>query len=186
MKAYSGFKAQKATSGFPELPVGGYVCKIMKAEIVNGSYGEQLVLSYDVVEGEHKDFWKNAWAADTRDDKKWGGVCYISVPDETKEAWTRKAFENLIYAVENSNSGYHWDWNETGLKDKLVGIVVGEKERLSRDGAQVYTNTVARNTESVDDIRKGNFKIPKKKEVSKSSAATAGFTEMSNDDELPF
>lgn len=187
MKAYNGFKAQKASSGFPELPAGGYVCKIMKAEIVNGNYGEQLVINYDVVEGEHKGFWKQTWTEDTRNDKKWGGICYISVPDESKEAWTRKPFENFIYSVEESNAGYHWDWNEGGLKDKLVGIIVGEKERLSKDGTQVYTNTVARGTASIDDIRKGDFKIPKKKEVQKSAAtAPAGFTEVDNDDDLPF
>ncbi|MDO5547716.1 MAG: hypothetical protein Q4F79_04435 [Eubacteriales bacterium] len=190
MKAYSGFKAQKASSGFPELPAGGYVCKIISARDEEGTYGEQLVIAYDVTEGEYKGFWKSAYDADTRNDKKWGGVCYIRVPDETDEAWMRRAFENFIYAVEESNPGYHWDWNEGGLKGRSVGIIVGEKEKLSKDGTQVFTNTVARGTASVDDIRNSDFKIPKKKELKnkpKASAAPTGFTEMDDsDDELPF
>lgn len=190
MKAYNGFKAQKAGSGFPELPAGGYVCKIMNATVENGNYGEQLVLDYDVTEGEHKDFWRAAYKADTRDDRKWGGKCYISVPDEADEAWKRRPFENLIYAVEESNPGYHWDWNENGLKGKAVGIIIGEKEKLSKDGTQVFVNTVARGTASVDDIRNGDFKIPKKKEIKNkpmTAENTGGFTEVDgSDDELPF
>ncbi len=186
MKAYNGFKARKVSnSNFPELPVGGYVCKILSARLENGQYGEQLVITYDVTEGEYANFWKTAYDADTRDDKKWSGVCYISVPSETDEEWKRKAFENLIYAVEESNSGYHWDWNELGLKGKAVGIVIGEKEKLSRDGTQVFTNTVARGTASVPDIRNNEFTIPKKKKVKKSESAE--FTETKESaDELPF
>lgn len=191
MKAYNGFKARKVSnSGFPELPVGGYVCKILTACVEAGQYGEQLVIAYDVTEGECANFWKAAYDADTRDDKKWSGVCYIRVPSDTNEEWKRRPFENFIYAVEESNSGYHWDWNESGLKDKAVGIVIGEKEKLSRDGTQVYTNTVARGTASVQDIRNGAFTIPKKKEVKKpdsSGTSDNGFTETKeNNDELPF
>ena len=185
MKAYNGFKAQKATSGFPELPVGGYVCKIMSAKVDQNTYGEQLIIAYDVAEGEHTGFWKKAYDSDTRTDKKWAGVCYIRVPNDNGEAWTRKAFENFIYAVEESNPGYHWDWNEKGLKGKAVGIIIGEKEKLSKDGTQVFVNTVARGTASADDIRNGDFRIPKKKEVKK--VDTSGYEELTEgDDDLPF
>lgn len=191
MKAYNGFKARKASTGFPELPVGGYVCKILSARVEGGQYGEQLIVAYDVTEGEYANFWKTAFDADTRNDKKWSGVCYISVPSDSDEEWKRKPFENFIYAVEESNSGYHWDWNEMGLKGKAVGILIGEKEKLSQDGTQVYTNKVARGTAAVQDIRSGDFKIPKKKEVKRPDSSGTGnfggFTEMKEGtDELPF
>lgn len=187
MKAYTGFKAQKAQSGFPQLPAGGYVCKIVSAREDSGKFGNQLVIAYDVVEGEHKDFWKSAFDADTRSDRKWSGVYYISVPEDGGEEWQRRPFENFIYSVEASNSGYHWDWNEAGLKGKAVGIIIGEKEKLSADGTQVFVNTIARGSASVEDIRNGDFKIPKLKKLKKQeNSIPAGFTEVTDENDLPF
>lgn len=188
MRAYNGFKAQKTGgSGFPQLPVGGYVAKIISAKCENGNWGEQLVVAYDITEGEYASFWKKAYDEDTRPEKKWSGVYYVTVPTGNEEEWQRRGFENLIYAVEESNPRYHWDWNEAGLKGLSFGVLIGEVESLSKDKTRVFTNTRCRGTATVDEIRHGSFQIPKKKEVKVKPVDTSEFTETMDDDgDIPF
>ena len=53
MKAFKGYDETKAYgSGMEQLPKGGYVCKIMKASVESGQYGEQLVIALDIAEGD--------------------------------------------------------------------------------------------------------------------------------------
>lgn len=195
IKKYNGFEAKKAGGAkFPELPVGGYVCKVMNAEVTSGMYGDQLIVSYDVAEGENKDFWRKAYAEDSRPDKKWGGVMYLNIPDENTEQKKRIAFENFAYALEDSNAGYHWDWDETKLKGKMLGIIVSEKEKWSKDHTKIFTNTYAYGAASIDDIRSSNYKIPdiwKVKDGGNSSVTPAStfptFSEVMDDGaDLPF
>ncbi|MBQ2212810.1 MAG: DUF669 domain-containing protein [Ruminococcus sp.] len=56
IKQYNGFKAER-TSGREPLPAGGYVAKILNAEVKTTQSGkDMLVLSFDITEGEHAGF----------------------------------------------------------------------------------------------------------------------------------
>lgn len=186
MKAYTGFKARKATGGSAAIPAGGYVGKVISAKEVEYSWGNRLEIAFDVTEGEHAGFFKKQFDNNTADDKKWKGVCRIGVPSESDEAWKKAAFENFIYSIEESNSGYHWDWNEKALKGKMCGFIFNNFE-WEMNGRRGWS-TECRTTASIEDIRAGAFKIPKDRPLAKPATAPAGFTEMSTDDadDLPF
>lgn len=79
-----------------------------------------------------------------------------------------KGFTN---AIEASNKGYKWDWNEQGLKGKLVGVVIGEEEYINQKGA-VRTRTYVNAVRSVETIEKGEFKIPELKKVDATKVVT--------------
>ena len=62
---FNNFEAKKSASGGREiLPAGGYVCKILKGEVLSYDWGAKLILSFDITEGEFKDFFKTGSATD--------------------------------------------------------------------------------------------------------------------------
>ena len=67
-------------------------------------------------------------------------------------------------AIENSNKGYTWDFDEKKLKGKIVGLVLGEEEFLNSSG-KVRTRTYVAAVRSVDVIRDGKFEVPEIKRL---------------------
>ena len=91
-----------------------------------------------------------------------------------------------MFCVEDGNPGYHWDWDESTLKGKTVGV-------LFRNREWEYNGKTGWSTECcalacVGDIRDGNFKMPKDKPLKEKAVSSDGFAEVSSgsDDDLPF
>ena len=82
MRQFSGFKAEKASSGREILPAGGYVCEIKSAKEEEFDWGSRLALAIDVVEGEYAGFFKKDFDGNDREDKKWRGIYRISIPKD--------------------------------------------------------------------------------------------------------
>ena len=190
MKQFSGFESKKSGGAHEPLPAGGYVAKILNVEEVSYSWGSVLLLSFDILEGEFKDFFANDYRSQDREDKKWRGTFRLRIPlddGSEKDGWTKRAFGNAIWSIEASNPGYHWDWNEQGLKGKLLGVLFRNKE-WEFNGNTGWTTECCALT-SVEDIRNGKFRQPKDKPLKNKPAETAssGFAEISGDDgDLPF
>ena len=189
IKQYSGAKAERRTSREP-LPAGGYVAKILAAQVQNYDFGDMLALSFDISEGQFKDFFKKDYAANQNGDKKWRGVFRVSIPKDDgseKDAWSKAAFNDMI-AVFEADSGFHWDWDETKLKGRTVGVLFRDKE-WEWDGRTGWTTECCALTTAAE-IRNGDFKMPKKKPLKKAEAAPAassGFSALTDDDgTLPF
>ena len=142
MRAYNGFEAKRSVGASELLPAGGYVAKIMSAKVEEYSWGEVLVISFDIAEGEHKGFFKAQYDANTAEDKKYKGNATIYVPKDDgseKDGWTKKSFAGWTNAFEESNQGYSWDWDEKKWKGKLVGIVFGDTGTVIEGKEIVYT-----------------------------------------------
>lgn len=187
MKKFNGFEPKKSSGTRGALPAGGYVVKIMGAEEITTDWGAKLLLSFDVEEGEHKGFFANDYSQNDREDKRWRGTHRLSVPSENdgeKDAWKLRAFNNAIWAFEDSNAGYHWDWNEAGLKGKLVGMIFRDKEWEieQRTGWTTECGAIV----SVNDIRQGKWKPLPPRPLKKAAAASADFVEIADDGDLPF
>lgn len=167
MKAFNNYDdAKKAAqvSGTAKLPAGAYVCKIMGVRYEEGTDGfsDKLILQFDITEGEYKDFFKKQYDANTSEDKKWKGTVRIYVPTDDgseKDGWTKRSFAGWIDAVEKSNSGYSWAWDEQSLKNKTLGIVFGETGTVINDRNVVYTE--ARFGVDVEKVRNGSAPIAK-------------------------
>ena len=112
---YNGFEKKKFSSAREILPAGGYVGKILKAEVVSFSWGNQLQISFDITEGDYKNFFKKDWEANTNENKKWRGVLKLTLPTgdgSEQDGWKVNSINNLAASLEESNSGYTWDWDE--------------------------------------------------------------------------
>ena len=164
MKAFNGLEIKKSMSANEPLPAGGYVAKILNAKVEEYSWGEVLVISFDIAEGEYKDFFSKQYKENTREDKKWKGNFRLTVPQESNQYFDsqKRTFGNAIWAIEESNPGYHWDWNEATLKGKMVGVLFRNFEWSMDDGRSGWS-TECCTFVSVEDVRTGNFKHPKDK-----------------------
>ena len=180
---------KRSATGPDPLPVGGYVAKIMNAEVKEYNLGEVLVISFDIAEGEYKDFFANQYKANTNEDKKWKGNFRINVPQESNQWFEsqKRTFGNAIACIEESNSGYAWDWDETKLKGKTVGVLFRnfEWEVNGNSGWSTECGCFI----SADDARSGNFRMMKDRPLkNKTTTQTATFEtveEISTED-LPF
>ena len=187
---------KRNTGAGDPLPAGGYVAKIMNAEVKEYTWGEVLVISFDVAEGEYKDFFANQYRANTSEDKKWKGNFRLTVPSEGNQYFDsqKRTFGNALACIEESNSGYHWDWNEAKLKGKMVGVLFRnfEWEMNGNSGWSTEACTLV----SVDDVRSGNFKMPKDKPLKKKESNSVSYVPASygqpnlqpidDGDDLPF
>lgn len=155
------YKKAQAYMQQERLPIGGYVLKILNVEYKENDWGDQLILSYDVAEGDQKDFYKRNYQNQTTEDKKWKGTTRINVPKDDgteQDEWKMRSFKSMVEAFEDSNQGYHWAWDENTLKDKLIGGVFNDKEWEMNGRTGFFTN--CHHLTSVENIRTGNFKIP--------------------------
>ena len=188
------WESVQAFSDRQKLPLGAYVCNVLKAAVSHTTYGDMLQIGFDIAEGEYKDFYKSDFNANTAQDKKWKGVMRMNIPtDDGSEAdgWAKRSFKTNILAIEDSNSGYHWDWNEAQLKGKTVGIVF-RSEEWEYNGKRGWKTAPFKMVPAAD-VKSGNVKIPDPKplnnKASQTSAASAAdlsdFVEVASS-ELPF
>lgn len=184
---YNNFEAKKSASGGREiLPAGGYVCKILKAEVQTFEWGNKLVLSFDISEGEFKDFFKTDYNSQPDDRKKWRGVWRINLPSgdgSQQDTWKQNAINNLAACLQDSNAGYVWDWDEAKLKGKALGILFREFEWEMEDRNGVSTE--AYSCTDIDSVRVGKFKIAKRREL-KHKATVPAPAPVTDDSDLPF
>lgn len=190
MKAINNWNEVQAAGDIENLPAGGYVCRIEKCtEKPNKSgSGTHLEILFDVSEGDYRGWFAQDWKAQTREDKFWRGIIRQNIPDETSPKFDTQCqfFKRFTNAIEASNDGYHWDWNEAGLKGKLIGVVFGEVERESQRGTR-YIVTQADSMTDVEAIRAGKYKVPARRALPAAAVPTPtpGFVEV-DDGELPF
>ena len=162
MKPTKGYEEAKTITDKEKLPKGGYVIEILDVEEI-GKKGETnyLKFSFDIAEGEHKGFYEKDYNSQNTEDQKWRGIYNLFIAKEDgseMDNWTLTKFKTAITSIENSNKGYHWDWEEKDLKGKIVGAVFVDKEWEMNGRTGFATACVGfRNVEA---IRTGNFKQP--------------------------
>jgi len=198
MKAFSGYEEAKEKAkymGGQRLPVGAYVCKILGIKLEPGKEGnsDMLLVQFDIDEGEYAGFFKKQYEENTNDNKKFKGRTTVYLPKDDgseKDGWTKTAFAKWTNALEESNEGYHWDWNEATWKNKKIGLVFGETGTRIEGKDVVYTD--CRFPVSVETVRSG--KAPEAKFKAKGDYGKAeedratDFTNIPDglEEELPF
>ena len=177
MKAYDGAQAQESAGEIEKLPAGGYIAKILKAEVVQYTWGEVLVLSFDIADGPHKGHFRARWDRDKGSEygQKWKGTFRLTVPSAASKypEGEKRAFNNFIWAIQESNPGYRWDWKEASLAGKHIGVLFRNRE-WEKDGRTGWTTECCSVT-SVQKIRAEDFKVPKDKPLKRPSTPAPQF-----------
>lgn len=172
MKQFKGFERKEQVE-WEQLPKGAYVIKLLnvKEEANKNSSGTHLAIAFDIAEGEYQGFYKKAFENDTREDKKWNNdaVIYINCPEDNSQQWVIDNFNKFITAVEDSNEGYHWSWDEKTLKNKLIGAKFCIEQ--SEYEGKIYDHTKAKWFIAAKKIRDGKYgKLPNDKLITNSKA----------------
>ena len=195
IKRFGDYETTKAYGDIQALPKGGYVLKVLGAEVCNNSVGQYVKLGCDIVEGEYANFYANEYKNQQSEDKKWHCNYLLNVPNDDgseKDGWTKRRFKTVIEAFEEANPGYHFDWDENKLKGKLIGGLFNEREYQATDGSVKRTTNLAQLC-SVEKVRSGKYQLPEDKLLSTNTASAratsgSGFMNIPDGlgDSLPF
>ena len=191
MKQFKGYE-RKEQMEWEALPKGAYVIKILdvREEANKTSSGTHLAMPFDIAEGEYAGFYKNSFDNDTREDKKWNNdaILYVNVPEDNSPQWTIDNFNKFMTAVEDSNEGYHWGWDESTLKNKVVGAKFCIEQ--SEYNGKIYDHTKAKWFIAAQKVRDGKYgKLPNDKLVDSKDSGTGDFVKVPDnvkDEELPW
>lgn len=170
----------QAFSDRQKLPVGAYVCDIKQAVVQENNYGGQLCVLFDISAGEYAGYYDDDFKRNQREDKKWKGVLRLWLPKEDgsdKDEWTKSILKGFISAVEESNRGYTWNWDEKSLAKKEIGILF-RNEEWEYEGKTGWATRPFRAI-SVDSVEDGSYTIPKDRPL-KNKPASAQMPTYSN------
>ncbi len=117
------------------LPVGGYICKIVKAKAENRADGNQeLVIMVEIAEGPFANFYRKDFEFQKNFSNypaRYRGIYRIICPTDhlrPEDGWRLDKFNLSLGAVMASNPGYTWNWDAGSLAGLTVGISVRENE----------------------------------------------------------
>jgi hypothetical protein len=147
---------------FEKLPAGGYVCMIKS--VVNVPEKEYLKIEFDIIDGQYRGWYTNIF--------KRTGDWYGNFVRSYKES-ALGFFKGFITAIEQSNPGYKWGWDEQTLVKKKIGLVLAYEEYLNKRNELKERIYVAQNR-SIDAIRSGDFIVPEVKKPNPANSAQRG------------
>lgn len=166
MKRINNWENIQESTTFKRLKPSGYICKILKVE--DHPDKEYLKIYFDVSGGEDKGYFKSQFEKDTRKERKWpnAGTFIRSYKDSAASM-----FKGFINAIEKSNKGYQWNFDEKTLVNKVVGLIVADEQYQNQKGQVRVRNYVAA-VRSVETIEKGEYEIPALKELTATKTTT--------------
>lgn len=202
------FKPSYSSGERLTLPAGIYKAEVINAKVDELGNAPTLVIQVDITEGDYARFFRRLFENQSQNSQysvRYKGVYRIQLPDgkdEQHDNWRKHQLEGAVWALENSNPGYKWDWDETKLKGLKIGLNVRERDYYY-NGKSGTTTEIGR-LESIlmmnDPDETKHPKPMKKRELSnrdkqkmaedeaRKSAPTPGpgYVEVGDDDELPF
>jgi len=190
IRRFNDYETTQSYGDFERLPKGGYVLQIKGVELRTNNNGEYLFISADVYEGDYMQFFTREYKNQQREDKKWHCNYLLNVPKDDgseQDGWTKRKFKTFTEALEDSNEGYHFDWDEQKFKGKLIGGLFNEREYEKSNG-DIGTATNWAAVTTADKIRSGDYKIPDDKKLQRNTYTSPdGFMGVPDDaDDLPF
>lgn len=179
-----GFDSAMAIKGggFPQLPPGGYICRIVEAKEQRSKSGRNmLVLGLDIAEGEYKDFYLKQFQRrhEENPDTKWSCLYY-----QLTDGDSVGRLKGLLMALDESNEGFSlasWDWDEKKLKKLLCCGVFREEEYLNN--GKVRTSVKCISILPKADLP--TVKVPEKKTLEPSQQNNGGWGNIP-DEMIPF
>ena len=203
MKKPSNWENVKAAADRIPLPPGAYLVKIIDAREEDVFSKERpgeiafsvLKIGLDIIEGDFSDFYQRDYEMQQREDKRWKGVLrqYMPKDDGTeRDNWTVSRLKALVAAIEESNPGYHFDWDPRSLKGKTAGCLFREEEWAfnGRTGWKTQPFKLI----STEELRKGKYNMPERRYLAPKKRpadinidpAADSFAVIADDEDLPF
>lgn len=174
MKPIEGWDLINEAGEFKRLPAGIYGVRI--TNVVDVAANEYFEVYCDITKGEYANYFKTMVDAGLKDGSK-------SIRSYKTNALP--FFKAFITAIEKSNPGYKWDWDESKLIGKGVIAVFGEEEYEDKEG-NVRIGTKLVEFRSVEALKEGRIKVPELKKLPPKPVEPENLAPVISDDELPF
>ena len=150
------YDKSKRRKSFEQLPKDCYVIKILNAkEAANKTSGSRLDISFDIAEGEFKDFYMQQYKNNSSEDKRWpnDAVFRINIPSDGSPQYVWDSWNTFFADLEDSNNGFVFAGDPATLKNKIVGgkFHIEQTEYNSK----IYNHTRMRWTCVAADVRSG-------------------------------
>ncbi len=179
-QGYDEAEAKVSGGEFPQPTAGGYVAKIVSAVFGDSKKGNKmLTVGLDIAEGDFKDHY-------TKLSEKFDNDAYLKIYQLTDGDHVNY-FKGLINAIEHSNNGYKFNFDETTLIGKKIGVNLREEEYLNKDNVLKTILKVAYHC-SAEEARAGLAPLPIKqlKGVGAKLPTTTFNQDVPSSDGLPF
>lgn len=131
---FKGFKPSYNAGERMTLPAGIYEGHVIKTKLEDVQGGGQALLIYvEIDKGEYAGYYRKQYESQNGGQYsiRYKGVYRVALPDgqnEEHDNWRRHQLEGAIWALENGNPDFKWDWDETKLTGLKVGLNVRERE----------------------------------------------------------
>lgn len=165
------------------LKLGGHICIIKNVKNYTYNGTDKISLELDIAGGDQKDYYQKKYDERGENAKFWDDGATISFVAEPTEDKDKAYIKGLIKAIESYNDGYVWDWDETKLKGKKIGVNFSLKEYQGSDGEIYIKPQVSRFVNSKENFKEDyipavrtinnefikykNYNLPIKSEVKK-------------------
>lgn len=173
---------------------GGHVCVIQDAVLTKSrnTGRDMLELSLEIREGGRFDgIYAKQYDTKLRSARAgqrvvWPCRYFQMLNDYQQPELTHPRFRGLIKAVEESNTGFVWNWDERALKGRRIGFIFREEEYLGQNDGAVHVSV--RPFACIPADRAAEADVPRRLELQPAQKMAAeGFSEVNDDnDELPF
>ena len=180
MKPIEGYDLVNEAGEFKPLPA--MIVGVRITNVIDVPEKEYMEIYCDITKGEYANYFKTLVDAGMKDTSR-----HI----RSYKTNALPFFKAFITAVEKSNPGYKWDWDEKKLIGKGVIAVFGQEEYLDNDG-NVRIATRVQEFRSIEAFKEGRIKLPELKKLPEQPAltreeqSTASQLIDISDDELPF
>lgn len=175
MKPIEGWDLINEAGEFKRLPAGIYGVKI--TNVVDVPEKEYFEVYCDITKGEYANYFKMMTDSGLKDASK-------SVRSYKTNALP--FFKAFITAIEKTNTGYKWDWDEKKLIGKNVIAVFGEEEYLDKNN-EVKIGTKLVEFRSLEAYQQNRIKVPELKKLPTPVVESTNLEAVEvNLDDLPF
>lgn len=123
IRRFGDYDKTRSYGEYQVLPRDGYVIRILGASVHENSNGQYIKTAADVAEGEYQGFYNRDYQNQQSEDRKWRCNYLLSVPNDDgseKDGWTKRRFKTFTESLEESNPGYHFDWDESKFKGLII------------------------------------------------------------------
>lgn len=154
----AGYDTAQAASEFKVIEPGNYaavICKVSEGVTPNGS--QYIEFWIDIIDGEFTRYYEKDYKSQTVGEKKWRGTVRFFTSERALPM-----LKAAITAIEESNPGYKFDWDDTTVKGKKVGVSIRREQFEATDGTLKFTTRPF----AFRDIKKvitGELEVPKDK-----------------------
>lgn len=167
----------KEAGEFSRPSAGAYICGIYDVEDVSDK--DYLKVTYDIIEGEFKDYYKDMRSE--HPEWTWAGA-YVKSYKES----ALPMFKRFCTAVSRSNGNFVFDGDkvncdERTLKGKKIGLLLGEEEYEGNDGT-IKTRLYVVREFSIDKIDEQKVPELKKLKVAPTITGAEGFMQITDAD----